>query len=329
MDLEKLVLSYSIDENIKISDLKNKNIPSNLDYSKIGKFMEDNNLNFFVDEKGADYHYRFYNTKSKPYIVYWKWDSQILDKKTIWIVWPRKPSNYWKKVLEELFEYLSDKDIVTISWLAPWIDSWVAEHSIKNNIPTIAVLWWWLWYYLYSNKRNFIQKIIDNWWLVMSEFKLKSKPTNFTFPQRNRIIAGLSDLLFLPEAWDGSGSLITVDFALKSNVPVYATPWRIFDTQSEWVNQLIKDKKIGLVSGIKSFVEDNFWKIQEKSKPNISNLSTEEKKIYHFVFEHNWCSYQEIANWVDLDSSEILVVLSSLELQWLIKEELPDSWVVV
>jgi DNA processing protein len=65
---------------------------------------------------------------------------------------------------------------------------------------------------------------------VLSEFRLKQVPSRWTFPQRNRIIAGLADAVFVPAAGEKSGSLITVDFALQMHKDVYSVPGSIYDT---------------------------------------------------------------------------------------------------
>ena len=85
-----------------------------------------------------------------------------------------------------------------------------------------------------------IHKIIDNGWLVLSEFKLNSKPERYTFPQRNRIVAGLSELVFLPEASEKSGSLITVDFARQMHKDVYGAPSSIFSPTSQWLHKYMQ-----------------------------------------------------------------------------------------
>ena len=192
---------YSLDEKLKISQLKSWDYAKDIDISKISKYISDNNIQILCqDEK---YHDKFLWIPSKPYILYAIGNLELLNTKIIGIVWPRKPSEYWIKLVSQTISLLSNKkNISTISGLAEWIDELVHNESINNNIPTIAVLGWWINYFLTWTKKNLIQKIINNWWLIISEFKLKQKPTPRTFPQRNRIVAWLSDIIFLPEARD-------------------------------------------------------------------------------------------------------------------------------
>ena len=72
-----------------------------------------------------------------------------------------------------------------------------------------------------SSERAMLDAIVDKGGLVLSEFPLDMRASNWSYPQRNRIVAGLSDCVFLPEAAEKSGSLITVGFANQMKVPVY------------------------------------------------------------------------------------------------------------
>lgn len=107
---------------------------------------------------------------------------------------------YGKKVLETLFGYAGDYDLVTISGMAEGVDQLCHSLSVEHSLPTIAVLGGGLGRYSKRTEREMIQQIVDAGGLVLSEFRLGDQPTNYSFPQRNRIIAGIADLLFLPEA---------------------------------------------------------------------------------------------------------------------------------
>jgi DNA processing protein len=114
------------------------------------------------------------------------------------------------------------------------------EMSMKAGIPTIAILGGGLKRFLESKSREIIQKIIDHGGLVISEFKLNKEPERYTFPQRNRIVAGLADMIFLPEAGEKSGSLITVDFARQMHKDVYGAPNTIFSPLSKGLLQYMQ-----------------------------------------------------------------------------------------
>lgn len=174
------------------------------------------------------YPYVLHPIVSSPYVMHRVGDISLLYRKSIALVWPRKATPYAQEVMTALFDVLPDYDVVTISWLADGVDMMGHMLSLEKNIPTIAVLGGGLAHFLSSGKRELIQRIVDHGWLVISEFKLDMQPTNWSFPQRNRLVAGLSTAVFVPEAAVDSGSLITVDFAQQMHKAVYGAPQNIF-----------------------------------------------------------------------------------------------------
>lgn len=134
---------------------------------------------------------------------------------------------------------------------------------MDNAIPTVAILGGGLRYFLRSRRRAFIQDVLEHDGLIISEFKLDMVPTHYTFPQRNRIIAGLSDLLFLPEAGKNSGSLITVDFALSMNKDVYGAPARLTDHHSNGLLHYMQQGLVKPVVEIEEMLDQYFGRKQQ------------------------------------------------------------------
>jgi DNA processing protein len=335
--MNEQLLTYSLDPELTLWNLKkwkNLNEINVQEKEKLEKWMEKNNI-WWIIQWWSDFNYKFLWIKSRPYIVYYKWDLSLLNKPILWIVGPRKMSEYAQKVLEKIFEKINNYDLVTISWMAQWVDSLCHNLSIENNVPTIAVLWWWLKWHLESKHRNMINKIVDNWWLVLSEFKLNFVPTNFSFPQRNRIIAWLSDVLFLPEASKKSGSLITAQFAIEMKKSVYASSNWIFASNSQWVNQLISDGKIKMINDVQIFLDKFFkWKnLAESLNPEAwskekKNLSEEENQILNFIAEKNWCGLQELIKFLWMTAEKILWIMTILEMNNFVYQESPGIYKV-
>lgn len=309
---------YSVDDTLGIKDLKSSKFdPELYDLTKIQKRVSDNAIWSTVDWLSS-YHYKFASMKSKPYIYYWMWDIGLLDKKTVGIVWPRKPTTYGKKVVSELVGRLSYYDVVTVSGLADGIDMLAHTESIKQGVPTIAVLGGGLHHFL-KTKQSIIDDIISYGGLVISEFKLLSKPSAFTFPQRNRIIAGLSDLLFLPEGSISSGSLITVDFALSAHKPVFATPNQIRSTSSQWVNKLISDWSVQSVRDIDSWVEkylDKYKKIEDdKTTVQLEAIcDLWHRKILEIIAQDGSSDIDTIISKTDMEYGDVMTWLTMLEM---------------
>ena len=127
--------------------------------------------------------------KPSVYLLYYIGDISLLTKKILGIVGPRRMSIYGQKVIEKVFLHASGYEMATISGMAEGIDQLCHKHSIAQGIPTIAVLGGGLGRYYSRPERELIQQIVDAGGLVLSEFKLSEQPTNYSFPQRNRIRA--------------------------------------------------------------------------------------------------------------------------------------------
>jgi len=316
----KLIL-FSSNDKIKKSELfeDKYKIEKDINFLKTEKIIKENwILGFHYQE--SSFHHKFKTIISPPKIIYYKWNIQILDKDILWIVWPRMVSDYWKDVIQELFSKITNFNLVTISWLAEWVDDLAHNLSIQNWIATIAVLWWWILHY-FKNKSKIINNILGNNWLVISEYPIYLTPQNYTFPQRNRIIAGLSKAIFIPEAWKKSWSLITANFANQMNKPVYWTPNNIFSPNSFWIHEEIAKNKIKLCTNAKNFLYTNFHPIYNCQRENI-NLNTQEKQIIE-ILTNNELTLEEIIEKTQTPTSLTISTLNILEINWLIKQ----TWV--
>ena len=111
----------------------------------------------------------------------------------------------------------------------------------KSSIgKTIAVLGSGLDVIYPKQNLELARQIIKSGGCIISEYPLGTKPEKLNFPQRNRIISGLSNGIVVVEASEKSGSLITVDFALEQGRDIFAVPGKISDLQSLGTNNLIK-----------------------------------------------------------------------------------------
>lgn len=195
--------------------------------------------------------------------LFYKGDISILEASVrIAIVWPRKMSNYAKKVLDALFLSLARyHSVCVISWGAEGVDEYAHRMAISCGMKTIMVLWWGITYYEQSSKRQLVKQVVESWWLLLSEYEHDFQPTHYSFPQRNRIIAELSHLVFLPEAGEKSGSLLTVWYANKAWIPVCAPMQDVFNVQSAGSNLGIVDGNILPVINFDEMLAKYFWPI--------------------------------------------------------------------
>ena len=310
----------------------------NKDFFDMQKTFEKYNI-FSFDRSNL---WKLENCVSKPYFIFGIWNLKLLEKKSIGVVWPRQVDNYGEKITALLFENLSWYDIVSVSGMAPWVDQLAHENSIKNNIPTIAILWGWIWYFL-KNQKSWIDKILDSWGLILSEYKPLSSPTKFSFPQRNRIIACISEILFIPQAWKKSWSLITADFAHKMWKKIFGTPWDIFSPLSSGLNEYLQYGIISPVSDLEYFVKtyfweknysqilirdnnrENYWQAKKTEEKNTENFdfSEDEKNILKVFDTKNNISSLELQDVLWWDFSRILLTITTLQIKNMLQEIYP------
>ena len=266
-------------------------------------------------------------TKNPPYVLYYKWNIKLVNKKIIWIVWPRLITNFIKEALEKFFSFLEGKDIVIVSWFANWTDEYAHKLALKYNIPTIAVLGYGF-EQLLTKKIKLVDDILQKNGLFLSEFRLDQEWTKWTFPQRNRIIAWLSDFLFVPQAALNSWTLITVNLAVDLKIPVYSCFSSYNDENWLWTNKLIFEKKINWIYDFDKFLNEitdkfSLWNIDFTKWEELTLL--EEKILKTIKLGKN--SLEEIVLEANLDIADVLNILSNLELKWLIYEELGSYFV--
>lgn len=204
-----------------------------------------------------------------PFCIYAKWDFSLLKRRKIWIVWPRLCSDYQRRTTSKIVEWLSWTDWVTISWWARWIDVCCHTVSISSKVPTILVLWMWFWTALSSWLRTLIWQVVAHWWLVLSQFKLFQWPAKWTFPLRNKVIAWLSDSLFIPWAGKMSWTLLTVKEALRLWKSIYCAPWSLYDPLQVWTNEYLSCRKVTFLSSLPQFFTE-IW-IDKNSDVSVSS----------------------------------------------------------
>lgn len=154
----------------------------------------------------------------------------------------RKYSAYGKQVTEELIAPLASQGITIVSGLAFGIDSIAHEATLRANGRTVAVLGSGIdqaHIYPVAHAR-LADQIISAGGAIISEYPPGSGPTRYTFPERNRIIAGMSLGTLVVEAAEQSGALITAQCAIDNGREVFAVPQNITSRTSIGPNNLLK-----------------------------------------------------------------------------------------
>ena len=298
------------------------------EYQNIQTWATKYNIQAMTKETD-DIHYKLLSIRPKVSILYYMGNIKLLDTHILWIVGPRKMSPYGQMVTENLFIDMHQYDIATVSGMAEGIDQLGHTLSLHQHIPTIAVLWGGIGRYLNRAERTLLQQIVQQGGLVVSEYKLFEQPKTYTFPQRNRLIAGIADMVFLPEAGQKSWSLITVGYALSMHKPVYATPNSIFAPTSAGVLSMIAQGKITAVVDIAKFLSTHFTPKRIQTDPtSLSHLTDQEQALIQSCTRGKIFSPKDIVSQNGGDIQDVMQVLTMLELKDMIIQHSPWRYTI-
>ena len=316
---------YASMQNVTFGQMKaTKSLPQ-VDISAIQQWMDKQNI-YGIVEGYPWYHQKLMHIPSKPYILFAKGSLAVLNKPMIAVVWPRKISEYGKQIVHHLFKQLCCYELVTVSGMATWVDMLCHELSVQYGIPTVAVLGGWFWPFLRWKKRELMARIVDSGWLILSEYKHWFVPTNRSFPQRNRIIAGIADRIFLPEAAHESGSLITAEYARRMQKPVFAPMNSIFAENSKGTNAYIEQWYIKPLSSLVWFLDDFAPQSWNSMISSPIQLSDEEKIIMKLFNEYESMDVNTLYEKIWWDIHNALLQLTTLEMNWCIYEISPGVY---
>lgn len=189
-------------------------------------------------------------TRIKPVLVH-LWCSGNLEllkeTKFLAIVGSRKMTDYGRRVLETLMPELVAAGVVIVSGMMYGVDQEAHRLCLKYGGKTIAVLGWGINYLgLALEDAKLQEEIVASGGLLISEWE-SLKPELWTFPARNRIVAGLADKVLVVEGAIKSGSLVTVAWAEKFAKQVLAIPGPITSRVSQGTNYLIASGRAKMV----------------------------------------------------------------------------------
>ena len=250
-----------------------------------------------------------------PLKLYYKGNLDLLkEERLIAVVGTRNPSSYGKLCCEYMVKKMTSANITVVSGFAKGIDSIAHKTSLLTDGKTIAVIASGL-DIVYPASNLSLYREIEEKGLILSEYEAGVKPFKSNFPQRNRIIAGLSKGTIVVESKNRGGSLITADLALEFNRDVYAVPGDVFSEYSKGCNNLIRDSRAKSLSNINELLEDYSWEIKEKNDSNkytknqllILNSLSSEKNLDNILIE------------TKIEQTEILAELMALEIMGVIK----------
>lgn len=181
------------------------------------------------------------NIPDSPLILYALGDTRLLNRsKSISVIGTRKPSSEAFLKLKHIVGPLLEDKWLVVSGLAYGIDSMAHRLTLRSHEKTIAVLGSGFFHIYPKPHLDLCKEVAENG-LVLSEYPPYKRPQKYYFPERNRIISGLSQATLVIEAMERSGTLITVDQALDQGKEVYAIPGSPLTPQSKGCLRMIQD----------------------------------------------------------------------------------------
>jgi len=231
------------------------------------------------------------------------------------VVGPRKYSSYGKEVVGELISGLKNYSIGIVSGLAIGMDSLVHEAALRNNLYTLAIPGGGISDEVIYPTRHLplARRILECGGCLLSEFEPGFRATKWSFPQRNRLVAGISQATLLVEAASKSGTLITARMTVDYNRELMVVPGNIFHTNSEGVHQFLKLGATPVTESGDILEVLGITPLNNETKEISFDLSPTEKLV--FASLENPIHRDELTRRIDLPVHEISQLLMLMELE--------------
>ena len=246
-DIEKIF--YTTENDLKEFSEIYENIPvprnflsliNNLKVDEIFEKTKNENQNFITYEDEA-YPKSLKNLEDLPLMLYYRGNLENINfDKTLAVVGSRNASESAKLNVKNLIQGFINTDIVVISGLASGIDAEAHKNALLNNLKTVAVIGSGL-KYKYPSQNEKLYNEIEEKGLIFSEYPYEFQALPQNFPQRNRIVTGLSKGVIIAEARIKSGAMISARFALEQGKELMCIPGNISNPNTEGIYKLIKN----------------------------------------------------------------------------------------
>ncbi|MDE6293627.1 MAG: DNA-processing protein DprA [Clostridiales bacterium] len=258
-----------------------------------------------------------------PPVLYYKGDLSILLEPCFAVVGTRRASQYGRYVTQKIVEELSGSFTI-VSGMATGIDGYAHRAALSAGRKTVAVLGSGLFNASPASNLALFDEICSKG-LALSEYTPDTHATEYTFPQRNRIISGLCRGVLVTEASQKSGSLITTDCALEQGRDVFAVPGDVDKLRSQGTNGLIKRGAIPVTCAEDIF---EFYSIKaKKTEPKTVALDFAEQRVME-VLSLGEKTFDALVEDCGMTVPELNTALSALIIYGLVREKAKNLYTV-
>ena len=276
------------------------------------------------------YPYMLKNIPDPPAILYYKGDFSVCNlNRTIAIVGSRRLSRNGQDALKKVMSGLVGTDLCIVSGLATGADTAAHRFALDNGLKTIGVIGGGMDNLYPTSNKGLFDEIISGRGVVMSELYPTFEPLPFRFPQRNRIVSGLSYGTLVVEAALKSGALITANLTLEQGRELMCIPGLITNPNTAGIYKMIKTGA-HIVTESDDILNALNWTLNKQmplfsGENKYNDLSEAEQKIVTAV-EVEPKSFDEIQKETNVSVNELLTYLTTLEINGYIEQTAGDRY---
>ena len=242
------------------------------------------------------------------------------------VVGSRKNTTYGKEACEKIIDGLKGYPVAIVSGFAMGIDTIAHKKAIQIGLKTVVFPGSGLGDEAIYPKTNvkLIKEVVEKGGCLISEFEPEFKATQWSFPMRNRLMAGISKAVLVIEAQEKSGTLITARLTTEYNRDLLVVPGSIFSPNSKGTNKLLKQGATPITSSedVLEALGFELPKNEEKQKRLFADLSKEEKMVVDLLNEPK--ERDTLIREMKLPVSNANAILSIMEIKELIKEQMGE-----
>ncbi len=272
----------------------------------------------FVSYNDPLYPCELKNIADFPLGLYYKGSFDGINfNRAIAFVGSRKASLHAKEALNKIISEFKGLDIVVVSGLAEGIDAKSHSSAVENNIKTIAVIGSGFKFQYPSTNKDLYDKIPKGCGLIFSEYPYEAPPMPYQFPQRNRIVTGISFGTVVAEARMKSGAMISARLTLENNRELMCIPGLISNPNTEGIYYLLKNGA-SMITNADDIIDTMNWDITVQ-KENDTPLNEVEKLLLEEISMDSK-NIEDLSLKLGININDLMVNLTSMELKGLIKQ---------
>lgn len=266
-----------------------------------------------IDINSKEFPDKLRNIPNPPQQLFCVGDIGLLHHESIGVVGSRKFTMYGKSVAQMIGRRLAQSGVPVVSGLASGIDAYAHQGVVEAGGKAIAVLGSGVKMMSPIKNRPLMWELLEAGGLLLSEYEPERPAEPFTFPERNRIISGLSHSLIVVEANHNSGALITAQHASEQGRQVYAVPGNINSQFSLGSNLLIRDGATPLIV-VDDVIRDMGTEVAVPEEVNLA-LGEVELKIYNEVRKYNGVTPDRVAAALNMRVAQVNAIATVLEIK--------------